>query len=534
MAANPDPPSRPPAEGRMVSGGARRLAGDAALGVEDGVVPLVEVGDALAGLFAGQHIGAQRDHRAPAEARVPRAVVGGRAGELGRPGSDREARVPQRAVAALAARAASSGSKRSAAASGASAGSNSKSTRLPAASRPPTSRPAAVRRSRSRSHCVGHRVVHDPASAPCAEGVEGHEDRGQLAPAAQDDRHVRARSPVDPRLDRLSEAHARGTSSRTRVPPAAPGPTASRPPIDAARSRMSARPKCPSPGPPSSSGAEAAAVVLDGEGQRRPARRRGSTTTWPARAWRSTLASASPSTRRTTATTSGSVGSTAARAVQLDGQAALARALARAPRRRRAGRRSARACERSSSRARTMRCAAPTASRRRARLSPACVGAGIGVQQRDLALGQREVLGQAVVDVGRQAQALALDLGARDALAQARGGDARPSRSPRMASTVALVSSSASGWRCAAATTPRTSSPASSGSTSHAEAGGSNGLATSQVAGSWKTSGPPAGRGQPPRLLLEAQLVEQRDRVDVRRRETAKRRRMGTSSASGR
>ena len=95
-----------PGPGRRPSGGPRGCPPlgapqDAAVGVEDRVVPAVEVGDALPGLVAGQHVGAQRDHRAPAEARVPRAVVRRRVGEVDRSGADREARVPQGAVPAL-------------------------------------------------------------------------------------------------------------------------------------------------------------------------------------------------------------------------------------------------------------------------------------------------------------------------------------------------------------------------------------------------------------------------------------------------
>ena len=219
---------------------------------------------------------------------------------------------------------------------------------------------------------------------------------------------------------------------------------------------------------------------------------------------------------------SGSAGSTAVSGPQLDGQPALARTVA--------GRRdrSVQAADRHA-RGEVLQARAHDAVRRAHRLAQARAAlsgrsvARLGVQQRDLALGQREILRQAIVDLGRQAQALALEGGARDALAQAAQRRCpAPSRSPRMASTVALVSSRAKGWRCAAATTPRTSPPASSGSTSQAEAGESNGLATSQVAGSWKP-GAPAGRGQPPCLLLEAQLVEQADAVDVR----ARRRRSG-------
>ena len=102
-----------------------------------------------------------------------------------------------------------------------------------------------------------------------------------------------------------------------------------------------------------------------------------------------------------------------------------------------------------------------------------------------------------------------------------------------MASTVALVSSSASGWRCAAATTPRTSPPASSGSTSHAEAGGSKGLATSQVAGSWKTRArPPAEASR--HASCSKRSSSARPMASTSAPEAAKRRRIGTSSASGR
>ena len=139
---------------------------------------------------------------------------------------------------------------------------------------------------------------------------------------------MRARSPVEPRLDRLGEAHARGTSSRTRVPPAAPGPRLSR---AADRRRALAHERDAEvavAGAAVVARAQAAAVVLDREGQRavRPPSR--VTSTRPAPAWRSTLASASPSTRRTTAVDLGLGGLDRRAGAQLDGQPALARAVA--------------------------------------------------------------------------------------------------------------------------------------------------------------------------------------------------------------
>ena len=45
----------------------------------------------------------------------------------------------------------------------------------------------------------GERVVDNPAAAARPQRVEGHEDGRKLAAAAQDDGHVPARSPVEPR-----------------------------------------------------------------------------------------------------------------------------------------------------------------------------------------------------------------------------------------------------------------------------------------------------------------------------------------------
>ncbi len=144
------------------------------------------------------------------------------------------------------------------------------------------------------------------------------------------------------------------------------------------------------------------------------------------------------------------------------------------------------------------------------------LGAGIGIQERDLALGQREILGQAVVHVGRQAQALALDLGARDALAQARGRDARSEQVPE------------DGQHAGARLLERQRVALRGGD--HAQdlvagvewqhepgrGGPVEGVGHEPGRRLVKDQGAPAGRGQPPRLLLEAQLVDQRDRVDVR------------------
>ena len=485
-----------------------------------------------AGVLAGQHVGAQRDHRAPAEARVPRAVVGGRVGEVdrarARSGSAsttaRCARAPaRRPAAARSARPPRRAPRRD-------------RTRRARGSRPPPGRRRRGRR-RSGARDRGRTARGARGGRPSRRGGRPARRRRRGPPAAR--ARCAGRPPCAGTIPRRAGAPPPRRSSRARdLEPDARaarrrrGRRLSRPPIDAARSRMSAMPKCPSPGPPSSSAPRPrpSSSTVRARPPSAPSR---VTSTWPAPAWRSTLASASPRTRSTTAVTSGSAGSTAVAARSSTGSPrsrARSQAAATASCRPPIGTR----VERSSRRARTMRCAAPTASRRRARLSLAWAGRRLGVQQRDLALGQREVLGQAVVDVGRQAQALALDLGARDALAQARGGDARAQQvaedgEHRRARLLEREAGGAARRR----PRPRTSSPASSGSTSHAEAGGSKGLATSQVAGSWKTSArPPAEASR--HASCSKRSSSSRPTVSTSAPETAKRRRIGTSSASGR
>ena len=166
------------------------------VGVEDRVVPAVEVGDALPGLLAGQHVGAQRDHRTAAKARVPGAVVRGRVGEVGRSGADREARVPQGAVAALQ----RVGQQRLEALGGGVG--RLGGIELEEHEAPGGLETADVEATGGQALAIaaafpGQRVMDDPAAAASAQRVEGDEDGRQLAPAAQDDRHVRARSAVE-------------------------------------------------------------------------------------------------------------------------------------------------------------------------------------------------------------------------------------------------------------------------------------------------------------------------------------------------
>ena len=180
-----------------------------------------------------------------------------------------------------------------------------------------------------------------------------------------------------------------------------------------------------------------------------------------------------------------------------------------------------------------MRCAAATASRRRARLSLGLLGRRVGVQQRDLALGQREVLGQAVVDLGRQSQALALDLRARDALAQARGGDAgaeqvaedgehgraRLLERERVALRGGDHAEDVARRRPAAArATPRRA--------------GRTGWPPASVAGSWKTSGAPAGEASR-QASCSKRSSSARPTPSTSAPEAAKRRRIGHAVGLG-
>ena len=65
-----------------------------------------------------------------------------------------------------------------------------------------------------------------------------------------------------------------------------------------------------------------------------------------------------------------------------------------------------------------------TAARSRARLASADLWRRVGVEQRELAHRQREVLRQPVVDLGGEPQALALERRVLELLPQPRGGDA--------------------------------------------------------------------------------------------------------------
>jgi hypothetical protein len=143
------------------------------------------------------------------------------------------------------------------------------------------------------------------------------------------------------------------------------------------------------------------------------------------------------------------------------------------------------------------------------------LGPGIGVQEGDLALGQREILGQAVVDVGRQAQALALDLGARDALAQARGGDAGAEQvaqdgehgGARLLERERVALGGGDHAEDLVAGVEREDEPRRGRRVERVGHEPRRRLVEDQR--------PPPGRGQAPRLLLEVQLVAQADGVDV-------------------
>ena len=374
-------------------------------------------------VLAGQHVGAQRDHRAPAEARVPRAVVGRRAGELGRSGPDREARVPQRAVAArerVGQQRLEALGRRLGRLGGIELEEHEAPRRLQAAD-------VQARGGQALAVAVALRRAPRGARPSRRAARPGRRRRRGPRGSSRPLRRTTAMCGHDPPSTRGSTASAKLTRAGPRAGRACRPRRRGRRPAgrrcDAARSRMSARPKCPSPGPLCVERPEAAAVVLDGEGQRALAAVEGHEDVPGLRVALDVgqrLAQHAQDDRGDLG-----LGRLDRRGgAQLDGQPALAGALAR----RQDG--VVQAADRHA-RGEVLQARADDPVRGAHRLAQAraalarLLGAGIGVQERDLALGQREVLGQAVVDVGRQAQALALDLGARDALAQARGGDAR-------------------------------------------------------------------------------------------------------------
>ena len=128
--------------------------------------------------------------------------------------------------------------------------------------------------------------------------------------------------PPSPAAHGLGKAHGRGTSSRTRVPR---GAGADREPATDRRRALAHERDAEMPFARARvvGCAQAAAVVLHGQGQATALAVQD--TTSARAAWRSTLASASPSTRNTTA--AASAGRLDRGGPQLDGQPALARAL---------------------------------------------------------------------------------------------------------------------------------------------------------------------------------------------------------------
>jgi len=120
------------------------------------------------------------------------------------------------------------------------------------------------------------------------------------------------------------------------------------------------------------------------------------------------------------------------------------------------------------------------------------------------------------VDVGGQPQALALDLGARDALAQARGRDAGPEQVAEdgQHDGARLVE----GQRAALRGGHHPEDVVAGIEREHEPRGGRRveRVGHEPRGRLVEDQRPPAGQCEPPRLVLEAQLVEQADGLDVR------------------
>ena len=116
---------------------------------------------------------------------------------------------------------------------------------------------------------------------------------------------------------------------------------------------------------------------------------------------------------------------------------------------------------------------------------------GLGVQERELARGQREVLRKIVMNQRGQARSFALELGPCELHAELRGGDPGRQEVSDYRQHRGRRGLQPDRSRAAATMIPITPVSARNGSTSHELAGGWNGFSTSQLPSSWKISGTP-------------------------------------------